>query len=182
MVAAVGGGVARWAVLRALPLLLLVVAACSSGARPATIEHRASDGARRPDPLTASQALGDAQACRRLEECGRTPYGDPMQCFAPDFRPGIGEPHSAEAYREARANCTSDAACDADEQCHPGEGCGPIRCDRDGDCPTHFACTSHACERQRCTRDAECGDGTCALGACYPFPGFCAPRSYCCPP
>jgi hypothetical protein len=68
--------------------------------------------------------------------------------------------------------CTSDQSCRVGEACDPSGHCGPKTCQRDGDCPAHFACAG-TCVRRSCSGDGDCPGGFCVLQRCHAQLGTC---------
>ena len=141
---------------------------------------------RQADPAAAI-AGPQGPACRSNKDCK-----EGEECFAPDFEPGPGTNMCGEC-KDGLCHggvcverCTA-TSCAAGEECDPaGSGeCVARRCTRENEmlaCPHNYACGPEgACNRKRCARNDEC-EGACVGGACYPRPGACEPRDYCCPP
>ncbi|MGH7282972.1 MAG: hypothetical protein ACRELY_15720, partial [Polyangiaceae bacterium] len=79
--------------------------------------------------------------------------------------------------------CTA-TSCPASEECDPNGDCVARHCTHENEllaCPHNFACRDDACERKACTTDAQC-EGACVKGSCFPRPGACEEKDYCCPP
>jgi hypothetical protein len=157
--------------------VLVVACACARGSItpvPST---------RQADPATAIQGP-QGPPCRSNADCQS---GE--DCFAPDFVPPAGVDIRRTCPNPGpRGRCGPDCtatSCAAGEECGPGGDCVPRRCDRsnaDLVCPHNFACDAQGtCGRKPCTRDADC-EGACVNGSCYPRPGACESKSYCCPP
>lgn len=136
---------------------------------------------READPATAMSGP-QGPACRSNADCEKE-----QECFAPDFVPGPGTqpPPCPDNIQRPRCEACTATSCGAGEECDPHGECVARSCTRENEllaCPHNFECTREGrCGRKSCKQDADC-EGACALGFCYPRPGACEEKSYCCPP